>query len=211
MKAYEIDDLVADLKPVRPLAPREGIAMVSAAACASSLLVAVLFGLRPDIVALRPDEMVVLRSGVLLLLGFAALFSVTRSARPSIGQRNDGWRWALAAAALFPVASALLAMRGGGFPEQVLTEKTVVWCLVISLSSASLIGGVLVRWLRRGAVLNLERAGWLVGLSAGALGTFAYNLHCPSTTVHFIGVWYSLAVLASAVAGRLVVPRHIRW
>ena len=73
------------------------------------------------------------------------------------------------------------------------------------------IGGALTLWLRQGAVTDLRRAGWLVGLGAGAFGTFAYSLHCPSDSVHYIALWYSLALALCAAIGRLAVPRLLRW
>ena len=74
-----------------------------------------------------------------------------------------------------------------------------------------LIGAALTGWLRRGAPVALARTGWLVGLAAGAFGTFAYSLHCPSLTVEYIGVWYTAAVGLCALIGRLVVPGLVRW
>lgn len=72
-------------------------------------------------------------------------------------------------------------------------------------------GCALALWLRRGAVIDLARAGWLVGLAAGAFGTLAYCLHCPSASIHYIALWYSLAAALCAVVGRLSVPRLLRW
>lgn len=206
-----IEALVADLKPVKRLDPREGVAWVAGVTIAVVVLVAVTIGLRPDVMAMRPNEMVILRSGALLLLGIAALHASVVSARPAIGRRPEGWRWALAAAALFPAASLTLMMRGEPFPREVLTATSAPWCLGVSLTSAIVIGGVLVGWLRRGAVTNPRRSGLLVGLAAGAFGLFAYNLHCPSAGVHYIALWYSLTIGLAIVAGRLVVPPLLRW
>lgn len=206
-----IDALVADLKPVRRLNPRDGVVWVAAATIAVVLFVAVTLGLRPDVMAMRPNEMVMLRSGALLLLGVAALHAAVVSARPAIGRRPEGWRWALAAAALFPVASLALMVRGERIPDAVLYAPSAPWCLGVSLVSAVAIGGVLVRWLRKGAVTNPRRSGLLTGLAAGAFGLFAYNLHCSSTGVHYIAIWYSLTILLAALAGRLIVPPLLRW
>ncbi|MBU6207998.1 MAG: DUF1109 family protein, partial [Alphaproteobacteria bacterium] len=59
--------------------------------------------------------------------------------------------------------------------------------------------------------VNSVRAGWLVGLASGSFGTFAYSLNCPSNSIYYIGLIYSLAVGVCAVTGRLIVPRIIRW
>jgi hypothetical protein len=39
----------------------------------------------------------------------------------------------------------------------------------------------------------------------------AYSLTCPSNSIAYAGLWYSLAVLGTAVICRLAVPRLLRW
>jgi hypothetical protein len=144
-------------------------------------------------------------------LGFASLFAVTASARPSVGQGQSGWRWTLAAALLFPIAALTQVAWQGSVPDGALAPAIGRYCLWISGLAALLIGGALALWLRSGAPTAINRAGWLVGLSAGSFGTFAYSLHCPMTNIFYIGLWYTLAVGMAAVAGRFLVPRIIRW
>lgn len=211
MTERTIDDLVADLRPVRRVSPRMGMVVTLGATLVAVMATALLTGLRYDILMLQPAELVLVRSGLLLLIGLAAMATVVASARPEIGGRRDGWRWTLLAGALLPLASATTMLRTGTMPMDEIAGPTVVTCFVVSLASALLIGGGLIAWLRRGAVTDAARAGWLVGLAAGALGTFAYNLHCPSNSVHFAAVWYTLAVAISAAAGRLAAPRLLRW
>lgn len=207
----DIDALVADLQPVQPVEPRRGVALVLAATTVCVVAVWLKSGLRVDIAAGNPAPIVLIRSGTLLLLGFAALAAVITSARPGVGRGSHGWRWALAAAALFPLTSVILSLLNGGFPESDLYSSSGPWCLKMSGGSGLLIGGALTFWLRQGAPTALHRSGWLVGLAAGSFGAFAYSLHCPSNTVTYVGLWYSLAVAICALAGRLIVPRLIRW
>ena len=211
MNPRDIDSLVADLRPVRPMSGRIGMAIVIGMAALAVLMTAIGFGLRPDVLALHPSELVLLRSGTLLLVGLSAAAAVIASAQPGVGLRRGGWRWALAAAALFPLTSLLLVLGGAEFPAWIFTARSVPFCLGISLVGALAIAGPLVLWLRRGAVTEQARVGWLVGLTAGALGTFAYNLACPSDTVHYAAVWYTLTVATAAVIGRLTVPPLLRW
>ncbi len=208
---FSIDALVAELAPVRPLAPREAWYGVAGATAVAVTLIAATFGLRNDVLAGTPDPIVMIRAGILLLLGIASTIAVTTSARPAIGQTSDGWRWALAAAALFPLTSMGLALNAGAFPMAIVKASSGPYCLGLSGLSAVLIGGPLVAWLRRGAPTAIYRASWLTGLAAGSFGTFAYSLHCPSDTVHYIGLWYTLAIGLVACLARLIVPRLIRW
>lgn len=211
MGSVDIDQLVAELEPVRPLRARAGMAVVTVAVLAMIALTAPVFGLRPDVARLAPRDIVLLRSGALLLAGFAAAWAVVRSASPGVGARRDGWRWALAAAALFPLTSLALVLGGTPFPMAVVRASSAPWCLGISLLSAAAIGTALTAWLKRGAVTELRRAGWLTGIASGALGTFVYNLGCPSGSVHYAALWYTLAVGIAALAGRCVVPGVLRW
>ena len=211
MAPFNIDALVEDLQPVRRLRPGEAVFGVVAATVCAVLAVTIIFGLRADILAGTPDPLVVLRGGMLLVLGSASLAAIVAAARPQVGQSQNGWRWALAAASLFPATSIVLAVIARRYPAEVLQADSGPWCLAISVSSALAIGGALTLWLRRGAVARLNLAGSLVGLTAGSFGTFAYSLHCPSETVHYIGLWYTLAIGACVGLGRLIVPRLIRW
>ncbi len=207
----DIEALVADLQPVRPVKPNGGILLVLATAGVVVAIVVAMLGVRPDVVAGKPHPMVMMREGMMLVLGFATLVAVVASARPGVGQVSSGWRWALAAASLFPLTSIVLTFAGDGFPPAVLFDFDGRICLAFSAGGALLIGTSLTLWLRQGAPTALNRIGWLVGLASGSFGTFAYGLHCESVTVFYVGLWYTGAIAMCAVVGRLVVPHLIRW
>ena len=207
----DIEALVADLQPVRPVEPRGGMMLTLAAAAVAAAIVAAWLGLRPDIVAGKPHPMVMMREGMLLVLGFASLAAVVASARPGVGQSNTGWRWALAAASLFPLTSVVMSFAADGFPAEVLFAIDGPTCLGVSVGGGLIIGAALTLWLRQGAPTALDRIGWLVGLASGSFGAFAYGLHCQSVTVFYVGLWYTGAIGLCALIGRLVVPRLIHW
>jgi hypothetical protein len=206
-----IDALVADLVPVRRVRPAAAIAGVAAVVIVAVGVIALQFGLRADVMAARPHPMIMIREGMLLLLGGATLGAVIQSARPGVGRHNGGWLWVLAAAMLFPLTAIVLSMINGRFPMPDAMSPSAPYCMGISLTSGLIIGGVLTAWLRSGAPTVPARTGWLVGLSSGSFGAFAYGLHCPSDSVYYVGLWYSIAIGACAVLGRLIVPRLIRW
>lgn len=210
-----IDNLAADLQPIKPIQTRNGITVVLAATCVAALIVIALFGLRQDVRAGAPNPIVVVRGGLLVLLGLATSFAVTRAARPAVGQGQNGWGWALAAALMLPVAALVIycahIVNAEPFVKGEMDFAYGPYCLGISGASAMLIGAVQTLWLRRGAPTDLNRAGWLVGLAAGSFGTFAYSLHCPSNSIYYVGLFYGSAVGLCAVVGRFVVPRLIKW
>lgn len=211
----DIDALVADLKPVRRVRPINGLALVAGAVAVTAVAVILRYGVRPDILEGAPHPMAVIRSGMLALLGMATAIAATAAARPAVGQGQNGWGWALAATALLPVAAIILyayhRLTGMPFQPGSFAFAYAPWCLGIGCAGALFIGSVLTLWLRRGAATALNRAGWLVGLASGSFGAFAYSLHCPSNSIYYVGIFYTGVVAISALVGRMVVPRLIRW
>ena len=206
-----IETLVEDLRPMKPVQPRTAIGIAIAATAALGLTISLGFGLRADIAAMNPAPIVLLRAITLLFLGFATLQAMALSARPGVGLLNNGWKWLLGVAAFFPIFAALSWLQGNPAFYGAAGASSGFWCLATSISAAVMIGFVLTIWLRRGAPVNAHRSSWLVGLASGAFGTFCYNLYCPSQSIEYAGIWYSLAVGISACLARLTVPRFIRW
>lgn len=208
--SYNITDLVDDLEPVKALSPRRPLLIAAAITVAMLALVAMMRGVRPDVLAGQPDAMFLIRSGILLLLGGGTAHAVLGMASPAVGKPQMSWQIALAAAFLFPTAALIVAMTGD-MGNAMAEMYSVGQCVMFSA-----IGGVatavpMILHLRRGAPTSPARAGWLVGIASGGLGAFAYNLHCPFNSITYIGLWYTLAVGLCAVVGRLLVPRLIRW
>lgn len=211
MSVFSIEQLVDDLTPVRRLSGWHAALAVAAMAALAIAAVAWRYGLRADVMAGSPAHMVLVRGTVLALLGTASLTAVIDSARPRVGRHSSGWRWMLALAVSFPGLTVLLSLTSGRLPVAEMTADSARWCVGISLSAALMIGAALTAWLRQGAATLPHRTAWLVGLTAGAFGTMTYSLHCPSTTIAYIGIWYTAAVGLSAILARLIIPRLLRW
>jgi hypothetical protein len=209
-KSYDIAALVDDLEPVTALNRRRPLATAAATTVAMIAIVALLRGVRADVLAGNPDEMFLIRSGILLLLGGGTAHAVLGMASPSVGKAYMNWQMALAVALLFPIVALIVALTGD-MGTAMSKMYTVGQCLMFSAIGAVATAVPMILHLRRGAPTSLSRAGWLVGVASGGLGAFAYNIHCPFNNVVYIGIWYTLAVGICAVAGRLLVPRLIRW
>ena len=205
-----IDGLVEDLEPVRTLKPSSGLAVVGALTLFAVLAVAAILGVRNDLKTGIADEMFFLRSGVLLMLGIATTITVVKMARPGVGKLSRGWIWALSTAALFPLTAAIMSAIQMP-PVEALRPMEGLKCLLVSSIAALTIGSGLTWWLRQGAATSPERAGWLIGIASGALGAAAYNIHCPFNDIYYVGLWFTIPVIASALVGRLLVPPLIRW
>lgn len=209
-KSYDIAALVNDLEPVTVLNRRRPLVTAAAITIAMISIVALLRGVRPDVLAGNPDAMFLIRSGILLLLGGGTAHAVLGMASPSVGKAHMNWQMALAVALLFPVVALIVALTGD-MGTAMSKMYTVGQCLMFSAIGGIATATPMILHLRRGAPTSLARAGWLVGMASGGLGAFAYNIHCPFNNVVYIGIWYTLAVGLCAVAGRLAVPRLIRW
>jgi len=205
-----IDGLVEELEPVKTIKPSSGLLVAGGLTMVVMAMVAATMGVRNDLAMGMADEMFFLRSGILLMLGLATAFAAVNLARPGVGNLNRGWVWALSTAALFPLTAIIMSAINAP-PVEALRPNEGLICLAVSLLSASAIGSGLTMWLRQGAPTSPERAGWLVGIASGALGAAAYNIYCPFNDIYYIGLWFTLPVLVSAIIGRLVVPKLIRW
>ena len=209
-KSYDIAALVDDLEPVKVLNRRRTLWAAAAITVFMLSIVALMRGVRPDVLAGHPDAMFLIRSGILLLLGGGTAHAVIGMASPAVGKVQMSWQMALAAALLFPIAALIVALTGG--MSSVMGEMySVGQCLMFSAIGAAATAVPMILHLRRGAPTSPARAGWLVGIASGGLGAFAYNIHCPFNSIVYIGIWYTLAVGVCAVAGRFVVPRLISW
>ena len=146
----------------------------------------------------------------LLLVGAASASTLVASALPRVGQRSSAPLWSAAMLAVVPVAAviSLISLHAAHDGAQ------VAWyweCAAYGVTAGLIVAIAAVAFLRRGAPVAVERAGWLVGLAAGALGSVAYGITCPLDTLTHVGIVHVAPVAIGAVLGRLVVPPLIRW
>lgn len=219
-KPFSIDDLVADLTPVNPLRIRDGMAMAVALTFFISVGISFYLGIRNGLAAGNFDAIFVARTGVLTMLGVISGYAAMSLARPSIdanARKGEtlAIRLILVLAALFPVFAIIGLV--SDMPRSTVEAIAILdpsigrECLTLSTMSALAVGAGITMWLQRGAVVSADRAGWLTGLASGGFGAAAYSLYCPINSVIYIGTWFTLAVTISAIAGRLIVPRLLRW
>ena len=206
-----IAQLVDGLEPVRPLRLSSGLGFAFAGLGVIVATVALLFGVRPDVIAGHFDPVFLLAAGLFLLLGLSSAVTVVVMSRPHVGSDHGGWVWAAAMAALLPLAAAIIGIGRGASVFSATAAEHGLDCLAMGSAFAVMTFGVLVWWLRRGAPTSPERAGLLTGVAAGSFGIFAFSLHCVYSDIVHIGLWHSAVVVVSAVVGRIAVPQLIRW
>ena len=207
---FDIAALVGELHPVRPVNTGVMLAVSGVIMCTAMIAIVALAGARADLVTGAPDPMLLIRTGILALLGFGTAYSVLAMAKPSVGRSHNGWKTAIAAAMIFPVGGIIAAATGdNAYATAPVTAG--MECLFYSLAGGSAAAVPMVMALRKGAPTSPLRAGWLVGVAAGGLGALAYNFHCPFDSLTYTGLYYTVVVGICAAAGRLIVPRLIRW
>jgi hypothetical protein len=192
------------------LAKRFGVAMLIGAAGAT-LLVAVILGVRPDLVAVAATPIFWAKIALPLLLMIGALVTSTRLARPGVAP-GGGWLLiGLPVAAVWVATLYVLASAPADERIAMVLGKTWRVC-PFNIAMLSVPGFIAVFWALKGlAPTRLAMTGAVGGLLAGSTATLAYCLHCPEMGIPFWGIWYVLGMLVPTVIGALLGPRLLRW
>jgi hypothetical protein len=206
------DDLIAALAAddlPRP-DPARRLALVLPAAALSLVAVALLWGVRPDLLAAWQTAAVlktVVPAGLAVLAGWLAM----GLARPAVRVTGRALGLAGLGAALAAGFAAAVAAGGVGGVVKAVSMPNFWTCLFsVPVLSLPILGAVL--WaLRAGAPLHPARTGLVAGLAAGALGTAVYSLYCDKDMALFVFPAYGLAVLAVAALGGALGARVLRW
>jgi hypothetical protein len=205
-----IDDLVADLQPVRPLRARNGAALTALAVGISIAGVAAVKGLWVGSWDGDASEIFFIVNGLLAILGIVCTVGVLAVASPRIGNRHDGPRWGMAMLGVIPITALAYAVSGNG-QHPVFGDPYGLSCAWNALVASSLVAATLVWWLRRGAPVSPPEAGLFAGVAAGSFGSLVYGLSCPIDSITHIGIWHVIPVALCGLIGRIAVPSLVRW
>lgn len=206
-----IDGLADELKPVSPKKMVRGLAWTAAGWVAGAVLLLWLYGMRHDLAAGGMPALSMLSFWLIAATGVAAAWSALRMGLPGVGRDYSGWRWAVLAALSLPLAALLLALGDTHAAIDAAHGGLDAHCLSLGIVSGLGVGAALFLWLRSGAPTSPTRAGWVIGLASGAAGATIVALHCADDNLIHIALWHGLAVVVSAVAGRVILPRYLRW
>lgn len=206
-----IASLTQDLAPVRAFSSRDGAALLAVAGGLTVIGVLLIDGFWHGVANGEASAFFWVTNGVLALLGLASSAAVIAMASPRVGSRSDAPLWLGAMLAILPIVAVLSVVRHQHGVEAIAEDMYGTYCLSHALFSSVLMFASLTFWLRRGAPVSVNNAGWLTGIAAGALGAVAYGMSCSMDSVSHLGVWHVAPVIISAIAGRLIVPHLIRW
>ena len=210
------DDLIEILAASQQRQPRNppwaAVSLGLAAGLASALLLTTAtLGIRPDLIASLGSPAVWLKLcfGAIVLL--AAGVAATRLSLPGRGWSGAGIVLSLAFAALAVCALVELARLPAAEWAPCIAGRDWLTCLftipLLSLPTMLVTGTVM----RRLAPTRLDLAGTLLGLASGGASALAYTLYCQDDAVPFVAAWYGLALGVSALVGRFLGPRLLRW
>jgi hypothetical protein len=207
-----IDDLAGELEPVRPRRIARGSLWVAVGWLAGAGALLGLAGPRHDLAegAMMPP-LPLLAFWLIVALGFAAAWSALRMGLPGVGRDYSGWRWAGLAALALPFSALVMAFGHGHAAMTVAHPENGMDCLAQGVFAGLGVGAALFAWLKGGAPTSPIRAGWVIGIAAGAAGATIVALHCASNDMIHIALWHGLAVVLSGVAGRVLLAPLLHW
>ncbi|HEY1609583.1 MAG TPA: DUF1109 domain-containing protein [Paraburkholderia sp.] len=207
-----IDMLSTGAAPVeRHAGARRFGAALPLAALGSWLLMAVLFGVRPDLAVVARTAAFWEKLAFPLVVGLGALLTVSRLARPGARVGAGAWLLALPVVLIWIGGGALVALAEPADRAALLLGYTWRTC-PFNILLLSVPGFLAVFQAVRGlAPTRLRAAGAAAGLLAGAIATLAYSFHCPEMSPAFWGIWYLFGMLLAAALGALLGPTLLRW
>lgn len=177
----------------------------------STLVMAIMLGVRQDIYEAALLPMFWFKLAFPASVAFASLVAALRLSRPGA---QLGWVPAALAApvlAMWLLAAFQLVDATPQDRQDLIMGVSASSCpFNIAILSAPVF--VAAMWAMRGlAPTRLVLAGAAAGLLAGGVGALAYALYCIEMAAPFLGTWYLAGMLIPAAAGALVGPLLLRW
>ncbi len=188
--------LIADLKPVRPLAPDGayflGVASIFLAVCIIGCYLVGRFGWAALSDLQRTAVFVPLALATALLT-----FSLVRQMRPAAPRVRSS---AFASAVIFLLLLAIMPVIFQPIEEQSFVRHGLA-CFGTGMAFAVPAALLLALLLRRGAVLSPVLAGATAGGLAGLAGLTALEIHCPNLNVYHIVIWHVSVAVCCVILG----------
>jgi hypothetical protein len=210
------DELIAalahGLEPVPPHAARRRLgAAFAAGALLAGLGMLTLLGMNPELGAYSRRAMFWVKVGVPAGVAVVGMLALERLARPGVSLGGLAFGLFMPFALVWLLGVAALLRAAPGTRGELLLGATWFYCpFYVAVLALPAFAGAL--WgLRSLAPTRLRLAGAMAGLAAGAVGAWAYALHCPELAAPFIATWYVIGMGVPAVVGAVVGPRLLRW
>jgi hypothetical protein len=209
------DELIAalsdGLEPVKPgTLARVLVPAIALGLIGSTLLMLGVLGLRHDFAAALQSAGMWTKLVYTFVIALLGLWLMERAGRPGTHLARPAWFLAGPVVAIGLLAVLQLAGAGADVPKLVLGHSSRVCAFLVTLTALPTLAASF--WaLRQLAPTRLTLAGAMAGLFAGAAGAFVYCFHCNEGSAPFIGIWYSLGILATTAIGAALGRWALRW
>ncbi len=207
-----IDRLVGELKPV----PRGALGrMLSLAILPGFVVSAVLLflahGFRPDIAQALYQPAFWAKGIYPLALAITGLVAMMVVARPGgvpkmSGLTSLGIYLLLVGLGLWQLHVAASA----DYPRMIFGRSAWFCPFIITATALPVFAGN-IWFLRRAAPTAPRLAGFVAGMSAGAVGAWIYSWGCIENGLTFVALWYTLGIVLMGVIGTLFGRRFLSW
>ena len=194
----------------RSAARRFGASLL-VAAIGATLLMATVFGIRPDLGIVVKTVIFWEKLAFPLCLAIGALIATVRLARPG-ARVGAGWPVITTPVAIVWIAAILIVFTAA--PQDrlpVILGHSWRSC-PFNILLLAVPGFIAIFWAVKGlAPTRLRFAGGASGLLASSIGTAAYCFHCPEMSPAFWSIWYVAGMLLPAALGAVLGPKLLRW
>lgn len=210
------DDLVellsTGITPVKSgTATRRFGVSLPVAAISATVLMATVFGIRPDLSIVVRTAIFWEKLAFPLCLAIGALIATIRLARPG-ARVGAGWPVMAIPVAIVWIASILIVVTAA--PQDRLPAILGhSWrSCPFNIFLLAIPGFIATFWTIKGLTpTRLRLAGAVAGLLASSIAAVAYCFHCPEMSPAFWSIWYMAGMLLPAALGALLGPRLLRW
>ena len=207
-----INALARDLRPVSPGALGRLLALALAPGLVlSAALIFFAHGLRPDLSTALHLPAFWVKSFYPLLLALTGIGALMIVARPGGVPRSCG----IAALFIYLILVALglwqlHASPASDYPALIFGISS--WfCPLIILGAGLPVFAANIWFLRRAAPTHLRLAGFVAGITAGAVGAWTYSWGCIENGLPFVALWYTLGIVLCGILGALTSRSLLRW
>jgi len=213
MKTNELITMLASrVDAVEPHALRRRYVLALGwGAFGTTLLMAILLGVRPDLAEAARLPMFWMKLAFPGALLAGALLATVRLSCPGVRLGRVPAAIAAPVLAMWLLAAMVLLSATPAEQHKLVFGDTWATCpLIVAALSVPLFGALL--WAMKGlAPTQLALAGAAAGLLAGAGGALIYALHCTEMAAPFLGTWYVLGISIPAAVGAAIGPSVLRW
>lgn len=207
-----IDELAADLRPVRRRSDRRDAAVLAGVAGAELAGWLLLGFARPDLGDAMWEPSLWWKLGSLLALAVLGAAIALQSFAPERSPRA-GLRWATVAVGVALLIGGVLGVAPASWGELSarLDWRHGLMC-VRDMAVLSVIPAVALGVLaRRGAPIDPGGTALASGLAAAGWGAFVFAFACPADDPLYIAVWYLVGCGLTMLVAGLAIARAARW